>query len=167
MPDTIISRHSPSQLGAPFSVILADSVRLSDEGTETIPDFVGMVQGSGMARLWRDQRLTGPELHYLRKSAQITREALGAAIGGTAQDIEGYETGPRPMTIAVEKYIRLHIFNALRRLDPSVPRVDEMINYLEWTFEEWRPSFHDVGDPLEIVMSHHPTGWHEHRNQRI
>lgn len=165
MTDAIIPEHRPAALGAPFEVVLLSSVR-KDGDSMLIPDMGGMITGVGMARLWRDQRLGGTELHYLRKSAGITKDKLGEAMGGSANDIESYETGPRPMTVGIEKYIRLHLFNALRRMDPTSPRVDQMINYLEWVLEEWKPAFRDAATPIEIALRHTPTGWQELRTKR-
>ena len=158
-PGGTIAVHRDDALGAPFDVVLIDSVR-RDGDSFTMPDFEGLVASLVMARLWKDERLTGAELAYLRKAAGIDRSTLGAAIGGSQDDISAYETGPRPMTLALEKYIRLHIFNAARRMGGG-PRVDEMINYLEWTFDEWRPTFGQVGSPIEIRLRHTATGWRE------
>jgi hypothetical protein len=158
-PGEMLPEHRPDEIGAPFDVVLAWSATRDAEGATTIPDMKGLIAAVVMMRLWRDERLTGTELTFLRKSVGIGRDALGRAIGAGEEEIEGYEAGPRPMTIALEKYIRLHLFNAARRMDG--PRVDEMINYLDWTLDEWRPTFAQVGEPIEIRLSHFPTGWQQ------
>lgn len=161
MTQTRLPEHRPEMLGSPFEIILVDSVMENDERTVTIPDMRGMMAGVGMARLWRDDRLSGRDLVFLRKSVGFTNEALASAIGVTSADMQGYEGGPRPMTLGAEKLVRMHLFNALRRLDG--PRIDQMINYLEWVLDEWVPTFSQVHDPITIRMRHHPTGWGEVR----
>lgn len=155
-----VAIHRAEDLGAPYDVVLVASV-LTDGESYTIPHLEGLIGAVVMGRLWRDERLTGKELSYLRRSVGIDREVLGAAMGGTHADIEAYEEGPRPMTLATEKYIRLHLFNAARRMDG--PRVDEMMNYLDWTFDEWKPTYAEVGRPIEVRLRHFPTGWQEIR----
>lgn len=155
----MLVEHRADDLGAPFDVVLVSSIRRNADGVVTIPDMKGLVAAVAMMRLWRDERLTGSELAFLRKAAGIKRIDLGRAIGSGEEEIEAYETGPRPMTIGIEKYIRLHLFNAARRIDG--PRVDDMINFLDWTFDEWRPTFTEVGSPIEIRLGHFPTGWQE------
>ena len=155
----MLASYDAEQLGAPFKVVLISSVRRDSTGATTIPDMGGLIAAVAMMRLWRDERLTGTELSFIRKAVGIRREDLGRSIGGGEDEIEAYETGPRPMTIALEKYIRMHMFNAARRMDG--PRIDDMINYLDWTLDDWRPTFAQVGAPIEIRLGHFPTGWQE------
>jgi hypothetical protein len=155
----LLATHTPDMLGAPFAVSLVASVRRDVNDAITIPALTGMIAGVAMARLWRDERLSGDELRFLRKTAGLTRGELGEGFGGDADDVGAYEKGPRPMTIGLEKYIRMHLFNAVRRMDG--PRVDDMINYMEWTFDAWRPTFGDTSRPMSIRLRHFPTGWQE------
>jgi len=155
----LLAVHTPDILGAPFGVRLIGSVRRDVNDGITIPDMPGLMAGMTMARLWRDERLSGDELRFVRKSAGVTRKQLEISFGGSDGDVEAYEKGPRPMTIGLEKYIRLHLFDAARRIDG--PRVEEMIKYMEWMFETWKPTFGDTSRPLTISLRHSPGGWQD------
>ena len=155
----LLAVHTPDVLGAPFGVRLIGSVRRDVNDGITIPDLPGLVACLTMARLQRDERLSGADLRFVRKSAGVTRTRLEDSFGGGDGDVEAYEKGPRPMTIGLEKYIRLHLFDAARRV--GGPRVTEMMEYMDWIFESWKPTFGDTSRPLTIRMRHMQEGWLE------
>jgi transcriptional regulator with XRE-family HTH domain len=147
-------------LGAPFGVLLVESVRIDGDDV-TFPDAADLVAAASMARLRRDERLTGAELRYLRRSAGLPREDLGRAFGGSESDVEAYERGPRAMTLGLEKYVRLHIHHALSRMEGVSPARRDMSAYMDWVFEEWRPTFATAGNAITIRLRHDADGWRE------
>lgn len=154
----IVPVHRPSNLGTPFGVELLGAVRMR-RGETTIPDFAGMVHAVSMERLRQDRRLAGDEMRFLRKAAGIARVEMGAAIGETGEAIESIEKGPRPMTAALEKYIRLHLYNRLRH-KVGDRGVGMMFDYIDWIMDEWRARPQDASIDTTIRLGHdETTGW--------
>lgn len=156
----VVGEYDAAILGAPFGVVLVESARMDGDDV-MIPDPVDLVAAVCIARLRRDERLTGTELRYLRRSAGLPREDLGRGFGGSEKDVDAYENGPRAMTLGIEKYVRLHIHHAISRMEGVSTARRDMSAYMDWIFEGWRPTFATAGNAVGIRLRHDADGWRE------
>lgn len=131
MTDNILNRKGsrvldvfyPEDLGAPFKISLHNCVTASfDEHTGEmvnyhIPEFDALVDAVIMARLAHDQKLSGPEVKFLRKAAGLTQAALARAIGIDVATLSRVEQGKQPLGPASEKVARGCLFKAAGKRD--------------------------------------------------
>ncbi len=160
MTGCVVGEYAADILGAPFGILLVESVRMDGDDV-TIPDPADLVAAACIARLTRNERLTGAELRYLRRSAGLPREDLGRGFGGSEHDVDAYESGPKAMTLGLEKYVRLHIHHALSRMEGVSPGRHDIGAYMDWIFDEWRPTFTTAGNAIGIRLRHDADGWRE------
>lgn len=149
--------HHLDTIGAPFRVELVDSVLATDDGV-TMPAPDDLVTAVAMERLHEARRLGGADLAFVRHCARIESTTLADAAGLSAEDVAAHEDGTRAMTTATEKFVRLYLYDRLRRRRAG-DRTEEMLAYLDWILETWRAAPVEAGDQVMRLAHQAAHGW--------
>lgn len=111
----VLPEYIPDNLGAPFEVVLKNSVRqLIDKDTgevkkTTIPNPRGLLQRVAITRLVYPRRLSGGEIKFVRKSLSIKAGDLADMIGVSPEHLSRCEAGERVLSTGVEKCLRMAV----------------------------------------------------------
>lgn len=144
-------------LGAPFRVELVNSVIIGQESV-TIPNFGELIATVGIERLRDVRRISGKDLVFLRKCAQIDSAILVSAIGVTADELHEYETDARPMNATIEKLVRIYLHDRIRKM-ADIVETEDALNYVEWVMD-WRPVPMSVDENVMRLAHQAARGWH-------
>lgn len=118
----VVEAFEAKDLGAPFKVILDNSVTATIDGDTgeivnyTIPDLPGLLQAVVMTRLLHAQKLSGPELKFIRKAIGVKQKDLANKIELTVEHLSRCETGTYPVSPASEKLFRIFAFKSALKL---------------------------------------------------
>lgn len=154
---TLRSVHHLDTIGAPFRIELINSVLVTASGV-TIPALDHLVVTVAMERLRETRRLGGPDMSFVRRCAKVGADRLADACGLSIQDVAVHEDGPRPMSTVTEKLVRLYLYDRLRRERPGND-VDDMLRYIDWILEHWRPGPFAAGDHVMRLTHQTAHGW--------
>lgn len=158
----IIEEYRIDDLGAPFSVVLERSVGIvhGEHGpAPVIPDLAGLIHETTVARARHPRRLTGPDILFMRRAVEMSREDFGRAMGCTALDVEAYEDGERPIPAPLDGLVRIHAYH---RLKTQIPHgVDRMTGFMAWLFDDHRYSpLHEAGQEICFSLRYEEGhGW--------
>lgn len=158
----IVEEYRIEDLGAPFSVVLERSVGIvqGEHGpSPIIPDLPGLVYETTLARARHPRRLTGPDLLFLRRAVEMSREDFGRAMGCTAIEIEAYEDGERAIPAPLDGLARLHAYHRIKHEVPG--GIDRMIDFMGWLFDEHRYNpIHAAGEDISFILHYESaSGW--------
>lgn len=111
--EIVLPEFIPDNLGAPFKVVLKDSVRqLVDEETgevqkTIIPNPRGLLQRIAITRLVWPRKLSGADIKFVRKSLKIKAGVLADMIEVSPEHLSRCESGERVLSPGVEKCLRI------------------------------------------------------------
>jgi DNA-binding transcriptional regulator YiaG len=111
----VLSEYLAENLGAPFKVILVDSVRQivnkkTREVTQTIiPNQRGLLQQIALARICIPRKLSGQEIKFIRKAILIRATVLADQIGVSPEHLSRCEAGERVLSVGTEKCLRISV----------------------------------------------------------
>lgn len=150
----IIDEYRIDDLGAPFGVVLERSVGVvrGVRGLSTvIPDMPGLIYETTAARARHPRRLSGGDLLFMRRAAEMSREDLGHAMGCCESDIAAYEEGIRAIPAAVDSLARMHAYHRLKNQVPD--GLDRMIAFMDWLFDDYRHiPLHEAGHEISFTF---------------
>ncbi|HEY9092427.1 helix-turn-helix transcriptional regulator [Parasphingorhabdus sp.] len=112
--EIVLPEYEADSLGAPFTVILKNSVRqkLDDEGEvekTIIPNPKGLLHQVAITRLIHPQKFSGEDIKFIRKSLRIKAKELAEMISVTPEHLSRCETNDRVLSPGLEKCMRLSI----------------------------------------------------------
>jgi DNA-binding transcriptional regulator YiaG len=170
-----LPEYIPDNLGAPFKVVLKNSVRqLVDEKTgeiqqTIIPNPRGLLQRIAITRLLIARKLSGQEIKFIRKSLRIKATDLSEMIGVSPEHLSRCEAGERVLSIGVEKCLRMAVLLEVLKVPDEAERVCEKSDDLKARLERYRealsklrtiikgmdiPPAYDVAD-AELCLAFH------------
>jgi DNA-binding transcriptional regulator YiaG len=103
-------------LGAPFKVVLLDSVSVSidpqtgDEKVE-IPDVVGLINAVVRRRVLHPRKLSGAEIKFIRNALGVRAKPLAKFLDMSPEHFSRCEAGAKVMSGANEKVFRMFAFS--------------------------------------------------------
>ncbi len=161
----VLDQFEAHDLGAPFKVVLHDSVTAEFTATGEmvsyhIPDFDGLVAIVVMARLFNDRKLSGDEIKFLRKAMGLSQSDFARALGVNASTLSRVEAGAQVLGPVNEKWLRLYLSKRAGKLDRLEKEdhrrmVDELLDKL---FDDFMPvAAHDASEGLTLNFSRQPS----------
>lgn len=110
-------------LGAPFKVILKNSVEISIDpktGEEfvRIPDPMGLIREVVRCRVRDPRKLSGDELRFLRHALDVRANKLAAFLDCSAEHYSRCESGGKALSATAEKQLRLFAYVATLCSEP-------------------------------------------------
>jgi DNA-binding transcriptional regulator YiaG len=152
----VLEEYPFEESGAPFEIYLLESVIKKEDGI-TIPAVRELITIISLGRLWKNERLSNKEVVFLRKSAGLKIKNVAKSMGLKEEEVLDYENGAKTMPLLAEKYLRILFFDHIRRNIQNME--DYTLNYFEWLFREWKPTFFDANDPFVFKLRYHKSGW--------
>jgi DNA-binding transcriptional regulator YiaG len=104
-----------AEIGAPFGVILFNSVRQkkrvdNDEVLETsIPNMSGLLKEVAVARALYPRKFSPDEIRFVRKAVNVKASELAKLLGVSAEHLSRCEHGERVLSASAEKLLRVII----------------------------------------------------------
>ena len=149
----VLPEYVPDDLGAPFKVILKDSVKLvkdAQTGTETIviPNLRGLLQRVALTRLLIDRKLSGAELKFIRKALGMKQKELARLLDVSPEHMSRVEGGSKILSSQAEKLARIAILLDHYRLPDGVDEAAEKDEALRDTLTKIRSAFEHVRSVL-------------------
>jgi transcriptional regulator with XRE-family HTH domain len=121
---TLLSEYNCDRLGAPFPVILIDSVKVtkcdkcnSILGYE-LKDVRGLLAAVAITRALHPLIINGATIKFLRKSVNLTGKELSYQLGITPEYLSKCENNKERFSVTLEKYFRLLVCNLLDKHAP-------------------------------------------------
>lgn len=120
---TRVDQFDATDLGAPFKVILKDSVKVvSDDRTGelinyTIPDPDGLLRVVAFARVLHSRKLSGAEIRFLRKAVGVKQKDLATAIEVKPEHLSKVESGTLPLGPGSEKLLRIFVAKLAHKIE--------------------------------------------------
>jgi hypothetical protein len=119
-----VERYEVDSLGAPFRVVLLDSVvvgvdTLTGQSTVQIPDLVGLIGAVVRARVSHTRKLSAREVRFVRKALGVRAALLARFLDMTPEHLSRCETGTKVMSSTSEKMLRLWAFLSTFYDDPE------------------------------------------------
>jgi transcriptional regulator with XRE-family HTH domain len=99
-------------LNTPFKVLLKESVKqiLDDDGQVAeifVPDPDGLLRAVAQYRVLHSQKLSGPDLKFLRKALDIKAKDFAVAVELSAEHLSRVEAGEKVLSPSSEKLVRI------------------------------------------------------------
>lgn len=119
----VLDTFHADSLGAPFKVILRNSVRATfDVGSGEmiayeIPQFDALLGAVVMGRLCHERKLSGEEIKFLRRAAGLKQTELARGINVDPATLSRVEKGDQPLGPGSEKLARVMLFKAAGRIE--------------------------------------------------
>lgn len=149
--------HLLDTIGAPFRVELVNSVLVSAAGI-TIPALDDLVLTVAAERLREPRRLGGADMAFVRRCARVDEARLADDCGLSRSDVAAHESGARPMNTVTEKFVRLYLYDRLRR-GRQGDGVEDMLAYLDWILDTWRAGPTAAGERTMRLTHQSARGW--------
>lgn len=155
----VVDRFEAKDLGAPFKVILHDSVEVSFSETTgevlsyKIPDLEGLLRAITISRILHPRKLFGADIKFLRKSVGLKQKELAGKIAATVEHLSRCETGALPMSPMMEKLFRVFILKTVLKLHKmkTCDAKSKLEDALDRLFDAVEPiSAFDIYDELEL-----------------
>ncbi|WP_295320892.1 helix-turn-helix transcriptional regulator [uncultured Sphingopyxis sp.] len=169
----VLPEFVADNLGAPFKVILKDSVKQQiDKSTgkvlnTTIPNPRDLLRKVALHRLAHPRKLNGEEIKFVRKALKIKAKDLAEMIDISVEHMSRCESGERILSPGIEKCLRLaiilHVFDIEDEIgnnedEPSLKKELEAyrdaVNKLKNVFRDIDIScVHSADKPLSMTFS--------------
>ena len=122
----VVDQFDATDLGAPFKVVLHDSVEVVLDGAGgiaqyTIPNLEGLLRVVAMTRLMHPRKLSGPDIKFLRKATCLKQKELAAKIDLLPETLSRVEAGKQPISPGSEKLLRLYVLKTAMKLHAAKP----------------------------------------------
>lgn len=151
-------RFEAKDLGAPFKVILHDSVEVSFSETGEvlsykIPDLEGLLRAIAISRILHPRKLFGPDIKFVRKAVGLKQKELAGKIATTVEHLSRCETGALPMSPMMEKLFRVFVLKTALKLHKmkACDAKSKLEDALDRLFDGVEPvSAFDINDELEL-----------------
>lgn len=119
----IAAFYDHDTLGAPFKVILKNSVEISTDpktGEEfvRIPDPMGLIREVVRCRVRDPRKLSGAELRFIRHALDVKAIKLVPVLDCSAEHYSRCESGGKALSATAEKQLRLFAYLATLCSDP-------------------------------------------------
>lgn len=156
----VVEEFNADMLGAPFKVVLRNSVEVSyDKSGEVtdyhIPDMDGLLRALVLERVVHERKLSGPDIRFMRKALSIQAKDLAQKIAVSAEHLSRCENKALPISPASEKLLRLFLFKTAIKLAcfKSDEKKQKLEQALDDVFELIDPiPVHDAEDELVITL---------------
>ena len=154
----VIPEYEASGLGAPFTVILHDAVKVTtctkcQEVIGTfIPDMEGLFHAVAFARALEPRKLGAAELKFMRKAMGWKAKEVSKTLGIGPSHLSRCEAGDKTLALTAEKFFRVCAIlrtpdqTALAELD-----ISKLVDMIEIS------SVWDVSKPLVFHFARRPT----------
>jgi transcriptional regulator with XRE-family HTH domain len=135
--ETVLEEYVADDLGAPFKVLLVNSVRqISDTKTGEIeqiiiPNLRGLLHQIALTRVLVSRKLSGPDIKFLRKAMPIKALELAGRIGVSPEHLSRCEAGERALSVGTEKCLRVAILLERLKLPECVGDLCEQNDFLK------------------------------------
>lgn len=155
----ILPEYHSEHLGAPFQVILLQSVRQVIDVKQgrvekiVIPNERGLLQQVALARILVPRRLSGFEIKFVRKALPIRATSLSRKIGVTPEHLSRCEAGERALSVGTEKCLRIAILLELFKLPAEVQHrreQSEILNRKLVLFSKAMDKIHSIINDMTI-----------------
>jgi DNA-binding transcriptional regulator YiaG len=119
---TRVDQFEATDLGAPFKVILKDSVKVvSDRATGelisyTVPDPEGLLRAVALTRVLHARKLSGADIRFLRKAIGVKQKDLASAIEVKPEHLSKVESGMLPLGPVSEKLLRIFVAKTAHKI---------------------------------------------------
>jgi DNA-binding transcriptional regulator YiaG len=157
---TRVDQFEATDLGAPFKVILKDSVEVvSDDRTGelisyTIPDPDGLLRVVALARVLNARKLSGADIKFLRKAVGVKQKELAQAIEVKAEHLSKVEAGTIPLGPGSEKLLRIFVAKTAHKIGDCGHK-GELETALDRVFNGLASvAVHDVGADLVFSFAY-------------
>lgn len=168
-----LAEFFPTNLGAPFEVVLKDSVKqivIDDTGEviETlIPNPRGLLHKIALTRLIYPRKMSGQEIRFVRRSLSVKAKHLADMIGVTPEHLSRCEHGDRVLSVGAEKCLRIGLlldhltisydeekaFQQNEELKQAIGGFKDALGKLKLIISEMSiPSAHDAKEILSLAF---------------
>ena len=116
MKPQIVEEYHAQDLGAPFKVVLINSVKqLVDEDTGEveqviIPNLRGLIKCIAITRILNPRKLSGSEIKFVRKAVKLSAKHVAKMIDVSPEHLSRCEAGSKILSPSAEKCLRVSIF---------------------------------------------------------
>ena len=120
----VVESYVFDTLGAPFRVVLEDSVTVSvdavtGEERVSIPDITGLMREIVRCRVLDPIKLSGPEVRFVRRSLNLPANKLAEFLDVQPEHYSRCEAGSRVLSSMAERLLRLFAFSATHYKNPQ------------------------------------------------
>jgi transcriptional regulator with XRE-family HTH domain len=120
----IVPEYVADNLGAPFKVVLVNSVTqvVDDETGEVekviVPNVRGLIKCIAMTRIFEPRKLSGEEIKFIRKAFKFSAKHIAELIDVSPEHLSRCEAGDRTLSVGNEKCFRASMFlDQIKRLE--------------------------------------------------
>lgn len=156
----VVDEFNADMLGAPFKVILHNSVEVTyDKSGEVvdynIPDIDGLLRAIVLRRVLHERKLSGPDIRFLRKCLNLKAKDVAKKIEVTPEHLSRCENKALVISPASEKLLRLFLFKTAVKLASykSEEKKKKLEQALDVLFELVDPvAVYDANDELVLTL---------------
>jgi len=153
----VVDQFDAVDLGAPFKVVLHKAVRVTLK--YSIPDTDGLISQIAISRVLNKRKLSGKEIHFIRKAIKAKQKELAQRIEMSAEHLSRCESGAMVMSPTSEKLLRIYALKTAWKLQKlelceETRKLEQMLDRL---FDMMKPvSVFDPDDVLELHFNRVP-----------
>lgn len=155
----VVDKFEAKDLGAPFTVILNNSVQVSydnatgDAVSYRIPDLDGLLRTIVITRILHPRKLFGADIKFVRKVIGLKQKDLAGKIELSVEHLSRCETEALVMSPSSEKLLRIFALKTALKLHKMKSCVEKtkLEDALDRLFDGMKPvSVFDVKDRLVL-----------------
>lgn len=162
---SMAKQFEATDLGAPFKVILHDSVKVSSNPitgehlSYTIPDVDGLICAVVMSRIIDPRKLHGKDIKWIRKALSIKQKDMARIIDLSPEHLSRCEADSQPMSPSSEKLFRIYALKVSMKFYKvkDCEEKTKLEDALDAIFDLIKPiAVYDIEDVLELHFRRKP-----------
>lgn len=161
----VLPEYVAENLGAPFKVILVNSVEQITNETGAveqikIPNLRGLLKQIAATRVLVNRKLSGKDIKFIRKALPVKASTLAEKIGVTPEHFSRCESGDRALSSGTEKCLRIAILLELFKLPDCVGEVCEQNEMLKRKVDAYTKAMSricSIINSMKIPAAHDPS----------
>lgn len=128
--EDIASKFVADELGAPFKVVLHNSVEVKKNKSTgeiesyRIPDMPQLLNVVLITRLAHSQKLSGADIKFCRKVLSLQQKVLAQKLDISPEHLSRCEKGATPLSPSLDKLLRVFAIKEVVKL-PDMPKGEE------------------------------------------